>query len=46
MPKLPPESAPCGRHGGKVGNCFGFCFALIELAGVGNNCGEAATIGA
>lgn len=31
------KSAPLGRHGGKRGNCFGSCFALIELDGIGNN---------
>jgi len=37
------ESAPLGRHSRKGGSCFGFCFALLELDGVGNSCGEVAT---
>lgn len=38
--------APLGRHSGNWGNGFGSCFALIELDGVGNKCGEVATMGA
>lgn len=40
------ERAPLGKHVGKGGNCFGFCFALTELDGVRNNCGGVAMVGA